>query len=1005
MRKILYLVIMLAFGFSGGVEAQTAFQCFNFEPGGGTPAGWTVPAPGGFNNGWLINNAYSGSTPTPNQFAPITNAPQSFYLHVNNSLLGDDNAVFLAGGGGTNATTGSINTTGKTGVSIEFWCLIADATTEIQYSLNGSAFTTCRTVTNLATWTKITISAASVSNVFDNVADLKIRFKFNDNGSSDPAFSVDEICFLEQAAANTLTTGTVSGAPFCPNGTFNLPFTSTGTFNVGNSYTVQLSDATGSFAAPTTIGTLASTANSGNIPCTIPGGTPAGTNYRVRVVSSNPALTAADNGVNFTINSTINPTVNITANPGTTICTGQSVTFTANPTGLGTVVPTYQWLVNGSAVSGATNATFTPATISNSDQVQVQMSFTGPCNNGVVNSNTLTITISGSVTPSVSITANPGSQICPGQSVTFTATPVNGGSNPSYQWQLNGASVGTNSATFTSSTLNNGDIVSVVLTSNLSCVSSPTAISNAINISTGLQVSCSTSGTVLGSPSTIDVSVVGGTAPYTYQITNFGDNTSDTQNAVNATNTTFNHTYATAGNYTVQVQVSDATGCSGTSTCSINITSVVTTLPIANFTVTPITGCDPLVVNFTNTTVNGTTYTWDFGDGNSSTLDNPSHTYTGFVGGVTIRLIATNANGSDTMIKINEVQIFPQPIANASVTSPVCLGQAVVFNNQSVNAISWAWNMGDGSAINTSANPSHVYSAAGTYNVTLDVTGFGGCVTSTAFAVTVVDTPSAAFNTPVLVSQCRGAEYSFTDASLNASTYVWDFGDGYTSTNANPVHMYTNSGNFNVTLYAFHANGCVSVSSQMLNVTIGSAPVSSFTVDSTLLKLPNAFITPINTSSGADFYTWISGDGDTVTIAATDPTPVILYQQTGTYQLELIASRADGCSDTSFVTIIVDINENLHIPNIFTPNGDGINDEFFITQSGFNSYTINIYDRWGILVKKLATGDKWDGQYNGKGAPEGVYVIVFNGIRDPNRLNANKTQPELDFVGTVTLIR
>ncbi|MCS6990748.1 MAG: fibronectin type III domain-containing protein [Chitinophagales bacterium] len=110
------------------------------------------------------------------------------------------------------------------------------------------------------------------------------------------------------AEANTISTGTVSGSPFCAEVTITVPFTSTGTFHAGNVYTVQISDKNGSFAAPTNLGTLASTANSGNINATFPPEFPKGKKYRIRVVSSNPAVIGTDNGSNLEMLDCAKPT-------------------------------------------------------------------------------------------------------------------------------------------------------------------------------------------------------------------------------------------------------------------------------------------------------------------------------------------------------------------------------------------------------------------------------------------------------------------------------------------------------------------------------------------------------------------------------------------------------------------------------------------------------------------------------------------------------------------------
>src|SRR6202008_2830493 len=157
----------------------------------------------------------------------------------------------------------------------------------------------------------------------------------------------------------------------------------------------------------------------------------------------------------------------ITSTP-TSICACASVTFTATPVN-GGATPTYQWQVNGVNVAGQTAATFTTTTLNNNDAVTVIMTSNDPCANpATATSNAITITAT-TVTPSVTIAAS-ATTICTGGSVTFSATPTNGGANPTYQWQVNGVNVaGQTAATFTTTTLADGDIVTVIMTSNDPC--------------------------------------------------------------------------------------------------------------------------------------------------------------------------------------------------------------------------------------------------------------------------------------------------------------------------------------------------------------------------------------------------------------------------------------------------------------------------------------------------------------------------------------------------------
>ncbi|HRH66112.1 MAG TPA: hypothetical protein PLU53_07430 [Bacteroidia bacterium] len=164
------------------------------------------------------------------------------------------------------------------------------------------------------------------------------------------------------------------------------------------------------------------------------------------------------------------------------LCPGAAATFTALPTNGGTT-PAYQWKLNGTNV-GTNSDTYTVSSLNNGDVITCVMTSNMP---GVTanpaTSNALTITVSPVVTPSISIAISSGSNpSCSGSSVTFTATPVNGGTAPSYQWKVNGTNAGTNAASYTTSSLTNGQSVSCVMTSNALCLSTSVATSNGVTM-------------------------------------------------------------------------------------------------------------------------------------------------------------------------------------------------------------------------------------------------------------------------------------------------------------------------------------------------------------------------------------------------------------------------------------------------------------------------------------------------------------------------------------------
>ena len=213
------------------------------------------------------------------------------------------------------------------------------------------------------------------------------------------------------------------------------------------------------------------------------------------------------------IETVLTPSISISPSQST-ICPGSSVTFTATPTDGGDS-PTYQWKLNAIAISGATNSTYTTTALNNNDMITCDMisSFSCLVSNSAT-SNSIKMTVNPIVTPLVSITSSV-SATYPGGSVTFTATPTNGGIVPAYQWYLNGTAIaGATKSTYTSATLSNNDVITCILTSGLACTTTPTATSNTITMTVSNSFS---SGGVYYKITSL-------TTPYTVTVTNVGSN-------------------------------------------------------------------------------------------------------------------------------------------------------------------------------------------------------------------------------------------------------------------------------------------------------------------------------------------------------------------------------------------------------------------------------------------------------------------------------------------------
>jgi hypothetical protein len=307
--------------------------------------------------------------------------------------------------------------------------------------------------------------------------------------------------------------------------------------------------------------------------------------------------TATSNTVTMTVNALVVPAVSISAS-STTICAGTNVTFIATPTNGGSG-PSYQWQVNG-INTGTNSAVFSSTTLATGDQVKVTMTSNAPCASPTTaTSNTVAMTVNATLVPAVSISAS-STNICPGTNVTFTATPTNGGFNPVYQWQVNGVNAGTNNAVFSSTTLINGDLVKVIMTSNAPCASPVTATSNAINMTVNATVTPSivisgTTTVLTGQNTTISSAILNGGGSPQYQ---WQDSTSthNWQNIPGATNAGLTYTPVLTGDK-IRCQLVSNANCANPVTVMSNALAFTVNTVTA---VTPVPGSSYGIVYYPN---------------------------------------------------------------------------------------------------------------------------------------------------------------------------------------------------------------------------------------------------------------------------------------------------------------------------------------------------------------------------------------------------------------------
>ena len=276
-------------------------------------------------------------------------------------------------------------------------------------------------------------------------------------------------------------------------------------------------------------------------------------------------------------------------------------------------------------------------------------------------------------------------------------------------------------------------------------------------------------------------------------------------------------TYNTAGVYDVSLQVSNAYGSDFSSQSSLITVDDVPTVAFTSMANGP-------TISFTNTSTNSTSYSWDFGDGNTSNMENPDHNYDQ-PGTYEVTFIASNDCGSSE-IRRAVIFDFALPIVNAQFSDTLgCAPLAVQITDQSANdPIAWSWEMPGGNpSTSTEQNPIVTYDQAGVYTISAEVTNADGSSSLEFTDIIVVnDLPTPGFE----ITPTGEATISTTNTSTGAQSYSWDFGDGTTSTEFEPDHEYTESGDYEVTMIA--SNECGGIAAvQVITITITITPTST----------------------------------------------------------------------------------------------------------------------------------------------------------------------------------
>ncbi|MGZ3756637.1 MAG: PKD domain-containing protein [Mucilaginibacter sp.] len=684
------------------------------------------------------------------------------------------------------------------------------------------------------------------------------------------------------------------------------------------------------------------------------------------------------------------------ASTAQSFCAGTTQTLTINAT---TTLPAgyvqkVQLLVNGiwadqSAASTASSVTVAAPTVAGTYYYrfvtgQVSTISSSEC---VVASNQLTVTVNATPTAVFSVQDT----TCFGSTTVFTdQSTSNNGTIIGWAWDFGDGSTSTVQNPSHVYAKTGVYTVSMIATNSNGCVSSPVTKVIFINSLPLGSFSYSRPDCVSNAITFTDASTIASGVIASWLWT-YGDGTTETR----ANNVPFQHTYTATGTYLVNLVVSTKGGCSASITQSITISP----LPVVNFG-TPAVCLADASASFTDSTTiadnSKLTYLWNFGDANAtianpntSSLQNPSHKYSK-ASDYTVTLTVTSSAGcavtKSKNFKVNGS--IPTAAFNVLNSTTLCSNREVFFTNQStvdfgnITKIEMFYDYGNNPTVVEIDNAPyagklyrhtypefHTPPATKNYQVRMLAYSGGTCVSEADQTITLLATPQLAFTAPASVCSNSGVVQLIAgEVSGISGTGVFS-GTGVSITGVFDPNK-SGAGTFPISYIYTAGNACSDTVTQ--NITVNPSPVVYAGADTTVLEGGSAALHA--TASGDSLtYSWSPAlylNSNSVLDPIVSPVNDITYT--------LTVTNAKGCSVSSAIKVTV--LKSPVIPNTFTPNGDGINDTWVIKY--LNSYvgaSIEVFNRYGQKVyTSIGYPVPWDGRYNGKDLPAGVYYYLIN---------------------------
>ena len=578
-----------------------------------------------------------------------------------------------------------------------------------------------------------------------------------------------------------------------------------------------------------------------------------------------------------------------------------------------------------------------------------------------------TITVMVHPTPTLTAVAPTATTICGGTSVNLTASSVAGPAQVTYYaWgPSTGLSVTNNTVGITVATPPNSTLYSVTGYNQYGCSDTKTYSVTVIpipifNLSSGAYC-LGGSATLTATPTTTDVTT------YTW-----------TPAATLSTNT---GTIVVANPNTTTIYTVNAT--TNIAHCASQQTTTVTVhQPPANITVSPNTTtiCSNTSTNLVASNSN-LTYTWlptsaINGSANTATITTASP-------GVTTIYTVSGSDAFGCQSNTVTTTVNVTYIASSASISPACQSQALNLMGNTITGAIYLWT-GPNSYTSNIRNPTITNSTAannGTYTLTVTT---GTCTASSTVNAVVNSLPIIAVTPSQTV--CPNQSTTLTAVSSNSNlTYSWTPATDL-NTNTNDVVIANTASTTVYSVVGTDGNGC---SSTTASTTLHVAPITA----AISANPPNGDypleVQFTNNSTGGIVYAWNYGNGMATytTTSLADPNTNTTYTAVGTYSVTMTAANSFGCALPSYLTIIVTEAFTITIPNVFTPNGDGINDNFFVKSTGLSTIEMVIFDRWGLKVWDSSSAS---GMWNGGNSVEGAYFYVIKATSTKNETKEYK---------------